>query len=434
MIDRVLGMNNLQVELSVLGSMLYKEDYFYYCISRLKEDDFYKSDHQKLFRVLKERFEKGKRFEELIWEFPGEIEDKKEAGRIEATASYAIEFALDSDGVFKSVVERLIELSKKRREVEIAGKLARGEITREEALALLSDLERDRKLRGGSVSDIAIKWLKKQEEQLKNATLQGISTGSAEIDKIFTYRKELSLICARPSIGKTMTALALLYSQAKLGIKVQFFSLELTEDEVMARLISIHTGEPLYKIVYGWLEFGKLVEAADEIRNLPIYIEPGPLTFPQIKAKIYEIKPDIVYIDYIQKVLEHSNEFRNRKVFLDYVSSELLEIAKVECPVVALAQLNRGTRTGKDEPTIEHIKETGNFEQDASNILLLHRNLKETPDKLQIKVAKCRVSSANKEIVVDFINGIPQFKSPAMVTTIPEQQEFEYEGIEDIDF
>ncbi|MEO2065299.1 MAG: DnaB-like helicase C-terminal domain-containing protein, partial [Desulfurobacteriaceae bacterium] len=334
---------------------------------------------------------------------------------LEKTAAFAVEYAVDNVSLLNALVEKLINEAKKRKELEVAKKLSTGEITREEALALLADLERDRAKKGGSVEEVAVRWLKKVEEQRESEELPGITTGSSEIDAVFTYRNELSLICARPSIGKTITALKLAYNQAKEGVKVLFFSLELTEDEVMARLVSIHTGAPLYKVVYGWLDMKVLVDATSYISELPIYIEPGPLTLPQIKARIYEIKPDIVYIDYVQKVTNHSKDFKSRKDFLDYVSAELLEIAKHHCPIVALAQLNRGARMGRDEPTVENIKETGNFEQDASNILLLHRNLKETPDKLQVKIAKCRVNAANKEIVVDFINGIPVFTPPGTV-------------------
>jgi len=406
----MIFMKDVEVELSVLGSMLYREDFFHHAVTNLRGEDFLNSSHRKLFEFLQRKFEEGMKYDEILTVFP---EDEESPEDLKKTASYSIEFALDCKNTFLSVVKRLIEISKKRKENEIAGKLARGEITREEAISLLSDLERDRTLLGGAASDVALRWIKKQEEQINNSQLNGISTGSSELDEIFTYRKELSLICARPSIGKTMTALKLLYNQAKMGITVQFFSLELTEDEVIARLVSIHTGKPLRDIVYGWVDFKTIVEAVDEIRKLPIYIEPGPLTLPQIKAKILEIKPDVAYIDYIQKVQNHNlKRFPRRKDFLDYVSSELLEIAKTKCPIVALAQLNRGARMGKDEPTVENIKETGNFEQDASNILLLHRNLFESPDKLSVKIAKCRVNSANREVIVEFRNGIPMFQSP----------------------
>jgi len=414
-------MKRAEVELTLLGSMLMSEEAFYKCVSILKPEDFINSDNRELFALLKKRFEEGMNFEEVITLAASDQ-------RLEQSAGLAVEYAVDNTKLVETLIKQLIEYSKKHKELDIARALASGEITREEALAHLSDLERDRELRGGKVSDIAVRWLKKQEEQRQSDEIQGISTGSQELDAIFTYRKELTLICARPSIGKTMTALSLLYNQAQMGIKVQFFSLELTEDEVMARLISIHTGEPLKKIVYGWLDFSTVVKATDAVSNLPIYIEPGPLTLPEIKAKIFEVKPDVVYIDYIQKVTQHSSN-KNRKEFLDYVSAELLEIAKRTCPIVALAQLNRGARVGRDEPLIEHIKETGNFEQDASNILLLHRNLKETPDILQVKVAKCRVDTANREITVPFENGIPQFKRPDQIE-VEVEEDYDYNFLE----
>jgi replicative DNA helicase len=419
----VIAFKGVEVELTILGSMLMDEEFFYRCVAELRQEDFANSDYRELFRFLKEKYEKGLLYEQVVVEL-------EENEKLEQTAGLTVEYAIDNRKILNALIEKLIEQSKKRKEFEVAKKLSTGEITREEALALLADLERDRSKKGGSVSEVAKRWIEKVEEQQKSDESPGITTGSAEIDSVFTYRNELSLICARPSIGKTITALKLAYNQAKEGIKVLFFSLELTEDEVMSRLVSINTGVPLYKVVYGWLDMKMLVEAASYISELPIYIEPGPLSLPQIKAKIYETKPDIVYIDYVQKVTNHSKEFKSRKDFLDYVSAELLEIAKRTCPIVALAQLNRGARMGRDEPTVENIKETGNFEQDASNILLLHRNLKESPDRLQVKIAKCRVNAANKEVVVDFVNGIPVFTPPGV-----SGEEFGYEGeYENIDF
>jgi len=417
----VIAFKGVEVELTILGSMLMDDEFFYRCVAELRPEDFANSDYRELFRFMKEKYEKGLLYEQVMVEL-------EESEKLEQTAGLAVEYAIDNRKILNALIEKLIEQSKKRKELEVAKKLSTGEITREEALALLADLERDRSKRGGSVSEVAKRWIEKVEEQQKSDESPGITTGSAEIDSVFTYRNELSLICARPSIGKTITALKLAYNQAKEGIKVLFFSLELTEDEVMARLVSIHTGAPLYKVVYGWLDMKMLVEAASYISELPIYIEPGPLNLPQIKAKIYETKPDIVYIDYVQKVTNHSKEFKSRKDFLDYVSAELLEVAKHYCPIVALAQLNRGARMGRDEPTVENIKETGNFEQDASNILLLHRNLKESPDRLQVKIAKCRVNAANKEVVVDFVNGIPVFTPPGISGN--EEYEGEYENID----
>ncbi len=413
-----------ELELSIIGTMLLYEDCFYHGMARLTPEDFVSSDLQEIFKIMKRRFEEGQDFEKATFQIPLDAKDKES---IESSVLYAMEFALESEERFKLAVERLIELSKERRELQIAEKLVSKKITREEALAELSDLERDRQNRGGRISDITVKWLEKQEELYKTPNLPGITTGSKELDEIFTYRNELTLICARPSIGKTITALTLALNQAKSGVKVQFFSLELTEDEVMARLVSIHSGIPLYRIVYAWEPLENVIKAAVEISELPIYVEPGPLTLPQIKAKIYEVKPDVVYIDYVQKISEHK-KFQKRKDFLDYVSFELLELAKTKCPIVALAQLNRGARTGRDEPMIEHIKETGNFEQDASNIILLHRNFKESPDKLQLKVAKCRVNSANRDIVVDFVNGIPLFTPPLEggQETFEEEEAFEF--------
>ncbi|SMO61558.1 Replicative DNA helicase [Balnearium lithotrophicum] len=419
----VAAARDVELEYTVIGTMLVDEKAFYYGISRLRPDDFVLTDLQKIFSMLKEGFENGKTFEEATTCIPKEIANKKERESLESTLLYAVEFAIENEKKFKVCVEKLIESSKKRKELEIAEKLASGKITREEALGLLSDLERDRQEKGGTVAEVGSRWLEKMEEIYNQDTVPGIHTGSGEIDQYFSYRNELTLICARPSIGKTVTGLALALNQAKRGIKVQFFSLELTEEEVMARLISIHTGIPLKRIVFGWEDFETIVNAVTEIESLPLHIEAGQFTMPQIKARIFEVQPDIVYIDYVQIIHNHSKDFKTRKEFLDYASAELREISKNTCPVVALAQLNRGVRTGKDKPSLENIKETGNLEQDASNILLLHRNLKEAPDKLVIQIAKCRVNKAGSEIIVDFDNGFPHFTlSPATPVSKGEEE------------
>jgi|GEM_PF-3388977 len=396
---KTLCFTQTELEFSILASMLASEKSFYTCIAILRPEDFLNEDCKKLFSYLKKRYENGENYEEIC-----AFLDKD----YEKIAMKVLDFPLPEEHVLPAI-RRLIESSKRRKELEVAKLLASEKIDRTQVLSMLAEIERDRSQKGGHIKVCTQNYLEKVKNFYDTATVPGITTGSFELDRIFTLRNELTLICARPSIGKTITALKLLYNQAVSGIAVQFFSLELTEDEVVARLCAIHLKRSLKDIVYCHIGLEEINSALEYLSKLPIYIEPGPLTLPQIKAKIFEVKPEVVYIDYVQKVQPHT-KFPSRKDFLDYVSHELLEISKRVCPVVALAQLNRQVRTGKDEPTIDHIKETGNFEQDASNIILLHRNLLSDPNTLKMRVAKCRVNKAGYEITVNFTNGIPDLK------------------------
>ena len=399
-------MNRKELELTVLGTILsdfwvgnaaFEQQAFDWAMANLTEEDFRISEHKKVFQLIKTLHEQGKSRAEII----REVEKK-----FESLCAYMVEFAVVTLERFLVYARELIQDTVERQKAEIGQLLAQGEITEKEAIERLNEVGKRLEDKDKKPIDAFVEFF----SEVTEGENKRLYSGFPQLDGYVAFRPgEVSIIGARPSVGKTATAVVMAYNQLLNGHKVLFFSMELPAKEIMLRVLSYVTDWNLREIKNGKVPLEVLTEKADELSNLPIIIYDNPnLTVPLIRAKIQQHKPDIVYIDYVQRIVEHK-KFEKRLAFLNYVSIELTNIAKeFKVPVVALAQLNRGTRAGKDVPTMENLKDTGHLEQDATNIILLHRDFKESPHVMQFLIAKCREGAPRESISYPFVNGFPQ--------------------------
>ena len=201
-----------------------------------------------------------------------------------------------------------------------------------------------------------------------------IKTGFSDIDFLIQglERGTLSFIGARPSTGKTTFALNIIRNQYKRKVKSLVFSLEMTSGMVFERLIS-----DILDIEYS--DFSKqknLISRVDEIENQVndmreyVYILDDVYNIENMCAKILEVKPDVVVIDFIQ-IVQSARDFKDERMKINYISSELKRIAKkTSCVIIALSQISRD---GKNAPTMSDLRESGALEQDGDYILILHR-------------------------------------------------------------
>jgi len=395
-----------ELELSVLGTILsdfwvgeaaFEEKAFNWAMANLTEEDFIIKEHKEVFKLTKKLHEEGKVRSEIIREVEKKFED---------LYSYLVEFAVATLERFLVLSKELIKDTVERKKAEIGQLLSSGEITEKEAIERLNEVGKRLEDQDKKPIDAIVEFL----GELSEGENKRIYTGFPMLDSYIVFRPgEVSIVGARPSVGKTATAVVMSHNQLINGYKVLFFSMELPAKEIMLRMLSYVTDWNLREIKNGRVPLDVLSEEADKLSNLPLIIYDNPnLTIPLIRAKIQEHQPDIVYIDYVQRIVEHK-KFDRRLVFLNYVSIELTNIAKeFKVPIVALAQLNRGTRAGKDIPTMENLKDTGHLEQDATNIILLHRDFKESPHVMQFLIAKCREGAPRESISYPFVNGFPQ--------------------------
>ncbi|OMH39944.1 DnaB-like helicase C-terminal domain-containing protein [Desulfurobacterium indicum] len=389
-------MKQLELEYSVIGSMLMFDKMFYYGTAFLTSNCFVSPDLKKAFEILQYKAGEGTSVEKDIVEswFPEELKN---------TILLAVEYAWGNFEKFKSWCSELLKRANERKTLEIAQKLADGEISKEKALELLAQ-NSSKELPVYSSKTALAAFLELYENE---DSFPSVPTYVEELDLNFSF-EYLTIIAARPSIGKTVFALSLMKRQAENGHPVLFFSQELpVKEEVMARLIAMELDVPLHHVKQKWVGMEKIIEASGALENLPMEFVCGKVTVPQFMATVYAYKEwltsqkekGIIYVDYLQLFAEH-RKFDTKKAFYDYVVETCVELTKeLKIPIVLLAQINREARTGKKvRPTMDQIKGSGDIEQQATNIIVLHRDFenKLTEKTLQIFIDKCRLKGVHR--------------------------------------
>jgi replicative DNA helicase len=194
----------------------------------------------------------------------------------------------------------------------------------------------------------------------------------------------LIIIAARPSLGKTALALNIAAYAATQGKVVGVFSLEMSKESLVTRLLCSEARVDSHKLRGGRLsrdDWGRIPRAMGRLAEAPLYIEDTPgLSVLQIRAKARRLKAekqdrlDLVIVDYLQLATGHGR-FENRTQEVSYISRQLKGIAKeLRIPVVALSQLSRAPEQhGSGPPQLWHLRESGSIEQDADVVIFIYR-------------------------------------------------------------
>jgi replicative DNA helicase len=219
-----------------------------------------------------------------------------------------------------------------------------------------------------------------------NSTITGIPTGFSKIDELTSgfQRSDLIIIAGRPSMGKTSFALNIAQNSAAHpdnNSKVAFFSLEMSKEQLVTRLLCSQS-EINSKTLRGGLlkdeDWPRLSAAAAVVSELPIYIDDtSAISVMEMRAKARRLKNDkgldLVFVDYLQ-LMRGDGESREREI--SEISRSLKAMAKeLEVPVVALSQLNRSVESRPDKrPQLSDLRESGAIEQDADVIMFVYRD------------------------------------------------------------
>lgn len=212
---------------------------------------------------------------------------------------------------------------------------------------------------------------------------------------------DVTVIAARPAVGKSAFTAQIITNIAKQGKRVGYFNLEMTENQVYERFLA-RLGKLQMSRIRRAKAFLKDEEesfkmANEEMSKLDVVISGGSKSISQIKTESRYQKFDVIVIDYLQLV-KADRKFNNRSSEVGEISKSIKELAmQLKVPVILLSQLNRVSE-GKEtkEPTMAELRESGDIEQDASNIVLLW-NLSENRYFKGLKVDKCRQGEPIKE-------------------------------------
>lgn len=413
-----------ELEEAVLGAAMLDKGAFSVIVEKLRPESFYLPAHTEIFDVMMNLFANSKPIDILTVH-----EELRKRGKLDEIGG--VNFLMDLTNkvasaanieyhaqiiIQKYIQRALIEVS--TRTIKDAYEDAKDVIEMmDEAEQGLYDIT-DQNLNTGyqSVSAVAARVAKNIELlSQREDGLTGVTTGFKELDKITNgwQESDMIIIAARPGMGKTAFTLSLAFNAASAQKGVAIFSLEMSDDQLVQRLISMQSMIPASKLREGNLdkeEFRSLHDAVEKLSDMPIYIDDTPaINIFELRAKCRRLKQNhdigLVVIDYLQLMSAGDKTKRgNREQEISSISRALKGMAKeLKVPVIALSQLSRAveTRGGDKRPQLSDLRESGAIEQDADIVTFIYRpdyyDLSEnidTPDNLaEIILAKHRNGS-----------------------------------------
>ncbi|MFC5889713.1 replicative DNA helicase [Kitasatospora aburaviensis] len=409
---------DLAAEQSVLGGMLLSKDAIGDVIEMLKPRDYYRPAHELIHAAIVDLYAKGEPADPIT--VAAELTKRGELQRAggapylhtlvntvptAANAEYYAEIVHE-----RAVLRRLVEAGTRIAGMGYAAEGDIDDITQAAHSALFDAVsERTAAASSAPIGD-DIEGFYDDLDNTKSGELVGLSTGLADLDALTTglLPGQMIVIGARPAIGKSTLALDWLRAcSIHQGLPSVFFSLEMGRKEITQRTFSAEARVALHHIKGGTItddDLHRLARRTPDIKAAPLEIDDSPeLTALEIRTRSRRLAQKhgglgLVVVDYLQLMQSGgSKRFNNRQEEVSDMSRNLKLLAKeLECPVVALSQLNRGPvqRTEK-QPQLSDLRESGAIEQDADIVILLHREDaydKETPraGEIDLHVAKHR--------------------------------------------
>lgn len=377
-------MNNIEAEISVLGSALLSAEAYAEVMATVKREDFIQERHRDIFDAMARL--QGKCMDVLT--LADTLEAAKKLDAIGGIA-YLTELTIKTASAV-NIRQYIGIIQRKRifRELKDAAEriaLAAGNED-EDALAIAEKAVFDISAKDDKTDlkpigiDASIALGEYMSKDLKNR----VPTGFSSLDTLLgggLCRKTLCILAARPSMGKTALAMNIARNAANAGKTVAVFSLEQSRDELLLRLAAAQGRAELRAARANVLgeDANRAIDAAGELSNSDIFIDEYSQTSVQdIRSKLTRHKLrrplDLVIIDYLQ-IMGFKGKAENQNLKLGEITRSLKSIAKdMDVPILLLSQLNREVERRSDKkPTLADLRESGSIEQDADVVMMLYR-------------------------------------------------------------
>jgi len=252
------------------------------------------------------------------------------------------------------------------------------------SFSLTNELINERKL---TTSQLFSNVFLELKEKALNPELPGLASGFYDLDSLTQgfQKSDLIILAGRPSMGKTAFVLNIAENIIKkYKVPVLFFSLEMSKEQLIYRLLSNETGISQTRLKIGNLykeDWHELKESIQNYSRLPFFIDDQPnLTTQDIRSKIKQILFEqnnigLIIIDYLQLLVNSKLKSENRVQELSQITRALKNLAKeFQIPVIALSQLSRNVENRINKrPVLSDLRESGSIEQDADLVLMLYR-------------------------------------------------------------
>ncbi len=385
---------NLDAEAAVIGSILIDQNAIYRVADLLTPPDFYSPANETIYGAILALNERRQPIDILsVTNFLKEQDLLTRVGG----SSYLAE--LTNQVTTASHVTHYAEIVRKHKILRDLIR-ASGEIT-EAAFDATRELDDMMELVEKKIFDISQKSTPQNllplKEELGHAyermskladggdKLRGVPTGFAALDNKLSglQRSDLIILGARPSSGKTSLALDIARNAAHAGFTIGVFSLEMSREQVIDRIISAESGVPLWNILTGRIksddEFGMIQQALDRLAGSKIYIDDSAaLKTMEMQSMARRLQMehglDLIIVDYLQLIRPRTNS-DNMVTQITEISRGLKALARdLKVPVLALSQLSRGVEQRDHKiPRLSDLRDSGSIEQDADVVMFIYR-------------------------------------------------------------
>jgi replicative DNA helicase len=407
---------NLEAEMAVLGSMLLDEEAMSTAFETLDANFFYKDTHRKIFESILSLYNSNKAVDLITL-----TNELKKNGTLDEVGGVSFLTALVNAVPTAANISHYVAIVKEksilRTLINNATRIvslcyeSEGNIDEvvDSAERFIFEVS-DRRTHG---SYIHLKEIVKDSIETidklyqKKAHVTGLPTGYIDFDikTAGLQASDLIIIAGRPSMGKSAFAIGIAeYAGVTEKIPVAIFSLEMSKEQLVQRMLCSHAKVDAHKVRTGYLatsDWPRLTAAAGKLSEAPIFIDDSPaISVMELRAKARRLKAHqdikLIILDYMQ-LMRGSSNIENRQQEISEISRSLKALAReLNIPVVAISQLSRAVESRTDHrPQLSDLRESGAIEQDADVVVLILREeyYNPTPENqgmAEINIAKQR--------------------------------------------
>ncbi|PIS40501.1 MAG: replicative DNA helicase [Candidatus Kerfeldbacteria bacterium CG08_land_8_20_14_0_20_43_14] len=389
---------NLEAEQALLGSLLIDKDAIIKVADILRTEDFYRDIHGWIYEAMRDLYEAHEPID--VVSLSSRLEDKKQLekiGGMSTLTSLANTVPTASNVInYANIVQKKATL---RRLLSAASEISSiGYQEEEDVEKLLDEAEQSifsvsqRYLRQNfiPIRSVLSEAFDRIDELHKGAgKLRGITSGFPDIDRLLAgfQKSDLIIVAARPSMGKTTLALDFArHAAINSAIPVGLFSLEMSKEQLVDRMLCAEAGVDLWKMRTGRLsdrpednDFPKIGHAMGVLSEAPIFIDDSATSnVMMMRTKARRLQAEhglgMIVVDYLQ-LMEGRSGIENRVQEVAEITRGLKAIAReLNIPVVALSQLSRAVENRERKiPQLADLRESGSIEQDADVVMFIYR-------------------------------------------------------------
>lgn len=402
--------HDLDAERSVLAAVLIDPDAIVKVTEFVEPETFYAPEHQVIFQAMRDLYERREPIDVVT--LTAQLKKTKQLARAGgATALTQLSNILSTAANAANYAQLVREKFIKRSLISLASEVSELAFDDGDDIKDILDLAEQKVFAASQIQsdrafiplkDTLVESFDRIDELQKNGgELRGVPTGFQDVDRMLAglQKSNLIILAARPGIGKTAFSLNIAQNAAVVGKKkVGFFSLEMSKEELVDRLLVSQADIDAWKLKTGRLDqqdFLKLSDAMGVLAEAQIFIDDTPgMSIYEMRTKARKLMAehniDLLLVDYLQ--LAHGRNQDNRVQEVGEISQGLKNIAReLRIPVLALSQLSRAIENrGEKSPQLSDLRESGSIEQDADVVMFLYHKDDDIRENVSLKIAKHR--------------------------------------------